>query len=821
MSTEGRMIRRCSSTPSSSEHHRKSSELRLRPFFKPLELNVEDSLVIPDGGHPENSQPDKRFFHFAPVLWPAIFLWLGTLSSAIWRQWLPDQTLPALWIACSFAAMGLLHRDLSGLLLQTIVPFFLGIHIAPLPWQPVDLPSAPVRISGEVISPPRFVRSRSGSPNTAQVRMKLDQLIGATGPLHGHLIIESPADLLHVGRGSRIEVQLNEGEGILRKVSRYGGVHSDANENLLGIFDLLRQDLSRRWQPIAHGWASALVLGERKLLPPEVIDTYRETGLAHLLAISGLHVGLLLGILNSLARRLPGRIRKVWTLIIPLILILQTLLSGADAPAIRATTTAILIGWGFHAGRVLSPIHTLSICMAVWCMTGKAPPDPGATISLSAILGLMLQKQPDNPLDEMGLSRRPIESGWTPPIRSGYAAFCGAHAALVWWSPLICFWGPLLTLLILPWVMGVLLVAVVSLMLLPWIPLEAWSSFWDFLEAGLIHLPEAFDRLPGTPFILPPLSPISWTLIFTVTLLILTSSTRLVPFAIPVVSVALITSLWIPLFLQETRLHVELFSRGRGQALFIAAGRTRLLFDAGDTSTHDGGYSRIHHRLWNMGVRQIDALFLSHPHLDHQGAVPGLIQQGVLKRIVVTGSYDCFATGRSMLKLAHRYQIPVTRLQRGQIWKLGEFRITVISDGIPQHLGPTANDLSPLLLIEGAGKALLTTGDATAPVLASTPILGPLDHALLPHHGAPTEGVASWLGLLQPAHLWVARKAPIPRQTKFQLKQYSNYRILFHGAVLKENTGFPTEKDIQFMNTRLFVLFQKPFRGFRKVKGSP
>jgi len=222
-----------------------------------------------------------------------------------------------------------------------------------------------------------------------------------------------------------------------------------------------------------------------------------------------------------------------------------------------------------------------------------------------------------------------------------------------------------------------------------------------------------------------------------------------------------------------------------------------------------------------MGVRQIDALFLSHPHLDHQGAVPGLIQQGVLKRIVVTGSYDCFATGRSVLKLAHRYQIPVTRLQRGQIWKLGEFRITVISDGIPQHLGPTANDLSPLLLIEGAGKALLTTGDATAPVLASTPILGPLDHALLPHHGAPTEGVASWLGPLQPAHLWVARKAPIPRQTKFQLNQYSDYRILFHGAVLKENTGFPTEKDIPFMNTRLFVIFQMPSSAYRKAKGSP
>ena len=777
--------------------------------------------MIPDGGHPESSQPDKSCFHFSPVLWPALFLWLGTLSAAIWNQWLPDQSLFALWIACSFSAIGLVHRDLSGFVLLVLVPFFLGIHVTPPLWQPADLTSAPVRLSGEVISPPRFVRTRSDSQKSAQLRIKLDHLIGADGPLQGQLIIESPADLLRVGRGARVKIQLNEGEGAVRKVSRWGGAQSDANENLLGIFDLLRQDLSRRWQPIAKGWASALVLGERKLLPAEIIDTYRETGLAHLLAISGLHVGILLGILNSLGRRLPGRIRKAWSLTIPVILTVQTLLSGADAPAIRATTTAILIVWGFHAGRVLSPIHTLSICLAVWCMTGKAPPDPGATISLSAILALLMQKKPNHPLDEMGLTSKSTESRWTTPIRSGYVAFFGAHATLIWWSPLICFWGPLLTLLILPWVSGVLCVAIGSLILFPWIPLEAWSPFWKFLEAGLIHLPEAFDRLPGTPFILPPLSPFSWTLIFTVTLLFLTSRIRSVPFAMPAISFALISSLWIPLSLQEKRLQVELFSRGRGQALFIADGKTRLLFDAGDTSTHDGGYSRIRQRLWKMGVRKIDVLFLSHPHLDHQGAVPGLIQQGVLNNIVVTNSYDSFATGRSMLELAHRYQIPVTRLQRGQIWKVEDFRITVISDGIPQHLGPTANDLSPLLLVERAGTAILTTGDATAPVLASTPILGPLGHTLLPHHGAPTEGVASWLGTLQPSHLWVARKKPIPRQTDVQLNQYSGYQILFHGAVWKESSGFPTEKDIQFINTRQFVIFQKPSSAFRKAKKSP
>lgn len=760
---------------------------------------MEDSQVIPKVSLAEN-----RSLPFAPVLGPVLFLWLGTLSSATWCQWLPEQTLPTLWIACCFASVALFHRDLSTLLLQTLIPFFLGIAITPPPWQPADLPSAPIRISGEVVSPPRFVRTRSGSPNIVHLRMRLDRLIGASGHEPGQLIIEVPADLLHVGRGARVEIQLSEGEGVLRKVSRWGGAHSDAHENIFGIFDLLRQDLSLRWQPIAKGWASALVLGERKLLPPEVIDTYRETGLAHLLAISGLHVGLLLGILKGLGRRLPGRTARAWSLLIPVIVIMQTLLSGADAPAIRATTTAILIVWGFNSGRVLSPIHTLSICVAIWCMTGKAPPDPGATISLTAILALMLQKKPDNPLDEMGLNSKSVESGWTLPIRSGYVAFFGAHASLIWWSPLICFWGPLLTLLILPWIMGVIIVAIGSLVLLPWISLEAWIPVWNVLVAGLINLPEAFDQLPGTPFILPPLSPISWTLIFTLTLLFLTSRIRSFPFAMPAASMTLICSLWLPLILQEPRLHVELLSRGRGQALFINDGKTRLLFDAGDTSAHDGGLARMQQRLWKYGVQKIDALFLSHPHLDHQGAVPGLIQQGAISRIVVTENYDSFPTGQTMLQLAQLNSVPVTRIRCGQLWELGKYRITVISVGIPMQLNPSANDLSPLLLIEREGQSLLTTGDATSPVLASSPILGPLDHALLPHHGAPTRGIKEWISSLQPRYLWIARSNKIPLQTIQELRFYSGFQQLFNQEKwrLTENGGglppYPSSTDLQF-----------------------
>ena len=107
----------------------------------------------------------------------------------------------------------------------------------------------------------------------------------------GQIILEWPIDLVLVGRGSRVTAQLSAGHGPIRKVARYGGLHADDSHGILGSFDRWRLKLSLFWQPVAGGWASALLLGERRLISPEIMTHYRDTGLAHLLAISGLHVG--------------------------------------------------------------------------------------------------------------------------------------------------------------------------------------------------------------------------------------------------------------------------------------------------------------------------------------------------------------------------------------------------------------------------------------------------------------------------------------------------------------------------------------------------
>lgn len=135
-----------------------------------------------------------------------------------------------------------------------------------------------------------------------------------------------------------------------------------------------RLSLSRRITEALPGptgaLASALLTGERGPLPEEALKNMRESGLAHLLAISGLHMGLVAGVVFlglravlSLSRRLALRYPvKKWAALGALIFAAAYLcLSGASVPTQRAfmMTGLVLVG-------VLLDREAISLRLVAW-----------------------------------------------------------------------------------------------------------------------------------------------------------------------------------------------------------------------------------------------------------------------------------------------------------------------------------------------------------------------------------------------------------------------------------------------------------------------
>ena len=116
---------------------------------------------------------------------------------------------------------------------------------------------------------------------------------------------------------------------------------------------------------------TAMLLGKREFLTTEMTDKFRGTGAAHLLAISGLHVGVLMAVAVGGAALLLGRQRPTYLLVAGVVIWLYALGAGASPSALRAAVmgTAYLAALGL--GRPSGALTALALAAAL--MTAASP----------------------------------------------------------------------------------------------------------------------------------------------------------------------------------------------------------------------------------------------------------------------------------------------------------------------------------------------------------------------------------------------------------------------------------------------------------------
>ena len=115
----------------------------------------------------------------------------------------------------------------------------------------------------------------------------------------------------------------------------------------------------------------ALLLGKRESLPTELVGRFRGTGAAHLLAISGLHVGVLLALTVSAGAWLLGRQRPTYLVVAAAVIWLYALTAGASPSALRAAVMGTVYLTALALGRPSSVLPALALAAAL--MTAASP----------------------------------------------------------------------------------------------------------------------------------------------------------------------------------------------------------------------------------------------------------------------------------------------------------------------------------------------------------------------------------------------------------------------------------------------------------------
>lgn len=172
---------------------------------------------------------------------------------------------------------------------------------------------------------------------------------------------------------------------------------SNTTHTFFGYAAQLRKNINTKlkkhqFKPDELAIINALILGQRQLISKDVYSNYVNAGAIHILAVSGLHVGILLLLLNIIFKPLEqlknGRILKM--VVVILLLWCYAIIAGASASIIRAATMFSIIAYAMHLKRPSNIYNTLAI--SVFCILLVKPLflfDVGFQLSYLAVIAIV------------------------------------------------------------------------------------------------------------------------------------------------------------------------------------------------------------------------------------------------------------------------------------------------------------------------------------------------------------------------------------------------------------------------------------------------
>jgi len=518
-----------------------------------------------------------------------------------------------------------------------------------------------------------------------------------------------------------------------------------------------------------EGILIALAIGERSDLGSDTRRLLRQSGLSHLVAISGLHIGLATlfayGIAAGLWRLFPRGCQQIPARYTGWVVGIATglgysLVAGFPVSTIRAFIM-VLIG-GFLAGSCArtSPENLLAATMfLVVLMWPLSASSPAFWLSFSAVW-LMFRFLPDRPSeeqrddqvknrDQVSVKARCVRY-LSVLVKLQLILLAGMAPLLVYLFGEIPLSAPITNLIAVPAFGFIVVPSVLSALGLyvagfsDWIPWVLWPA--DQLVTGILRIAQSVSGFKGSVVKADPGTGVI-LLVGLGIICISSSGGKRLGILLLVLAVGWGGSLiGGDRKLKDGEFNIAMLDVGQGLAVVITTKRHLLVYDFGPRyGEFSLGEAVVLPHLAGEGRSRIDAAVLSHDANDHAGGFPSVADQVPIERKFSgepykTGGLDC------------------ARL-RPSVWTWDGVSFSFL-DGRPLKVRD-ANDVSCVIRIQGKYGSALLTGDieaAAEQTLVDRYGSGlKVDVLQIPHHGSNTSSTAGFLKAAGPRHALLSR----------------------------------------------------------------
>ena len=489
------------------------------------------------------------------------------------------------------------------------------------------------------------------------------------------------------------------------------------------------------------GFAKALLLGDRTDIDYETSTAFEVSGISHIVAVSGLHVSILFGVIWA-----AGLHNRWLTALLGIpVLVLFAAVAGFSPSITRACIMQSLMIAAFCLDREYDPPTALAFAVLVMLTANPLTIlSISFQLSVGCMTGIFLFREPLAEWMRRHLPRRPADG-----LAVTLSAISLTTPLAAWYFGTVSLVSVLTNLLVL-WVVSFIFYGILGVCLL--------SAFWTAGAGGLawvmawpiryvVGLAKLTAKFPLAAVYTESIYIVLWLVFCYILLAVFLLSFRKRPGTLACcgvlgLSLALCLSWGEPL-LNDCR--VTVLDVGQGQSVILQSGGKTWLVDCGG-SDDEAAADKAAETLLSQGIFRLDGVILTHYDRDHAGGIPYLLTRIPADVVFLPGVEDTDGVGEAIAALADQ-TVPV---EADMEVSYGETQMTIFRPALTD----SDNDSSLCILFRAANCDILITGDRSAfgeELLLREQKLPRVEILVAGHHGAASSTSEALLAAVDPA----------------------------------------------------------------------